>query len=88
MQSFNDIWENVVAVLSEEYSKNVIDLWFTSLKLHELTDSRALIICDMPYKYGIIKNKYANAIADALEKTVGFPVEVVILDKTQAPEEY
>lgn len=88
MQAYNDIWLNVVDVLSEEYSKNVVALWFTSLKLHELTDSRALIICDMPYKYGIIKTKYTNAIADALEKTVGFRVEVIILDKTQAPEEY
>ncbi len=88
MQAYNDIWSNVVDVLSEEYSKNVVALWFTSLKLHELTDSRALIICDMPYKYGIIKTKYASAIADALEKTVGFRVEVIILDKTQAPEEY
>lgn len=88
MQAYNDIWSNVVDVLSEEYSKNVVALWFTSLKLHELTDSRALIICDMPYKYGIIKTKYTNAIADALEKTVGFRVEVIILDKTQAPEEY
>ena len=88
MQSFNDIWANVVNVLSEEYSKNVIDLWFASLKLYELTDSRALIICDMPYKYGIIKTKYVTAIEGALEKAVGFHVEVIILDKTQAPEEY
>lgn len=88
MQAYNDIWSNVIDVLSEEYSKNVVALWFASLKLHELTDSRALIICDMPYKYGIIKTKYTTAIADALEKTVGFRVEVIILEKTQAPEEY
>ncbi len=88
MQAYNDIWSNVVDILSEEYSKNVVALWFTSLKLHELTDSRALIICDMPYKYSIIKTKYSNAIADALEKAVGFRVDVIILDKTQAPEEY
>ncbi len=88
MQAYNDIWSNVIDVLSEEYSKNVVALWFASLKLHELTDSRALIICDMPYKYGIIKAKYSTAIGDALEKVVGFRVEIIILDKTQAPEEY
>lgn len=88
MQSFNDIWTLALGELNVKFGQTIADLWFTSLKLFDLTDTQAVIVCDMPYKYKIIKNKYADSIAEALEKVVGFSVEVVIVDKNVDPIEY
>ena len=88
MQPFADIWQLTVKELTEKYGQTVADLWFTCLILHEINDSQAIIICDMPYKYVIIKNKYIDSISSALAKVIGFSVDVILLDKTTNPEEY
>lgn len=88
MQSFGDIWTLALRELTEKYGQTVADLWFPGLTLYELTDERAVIICDMPFKYMIIKNKYIPSIEEALEKVVGFPVNVIIVDKVSDPQEF
>ncbi len=88
MQPFNDIWNLVLSELTEQYGKTVSDLWFTSLTLYEITDTHAVIICDMPFKYKILKKQYIDSITDALAKVMGFSVNVVIVDKTNDPAEY
>lgn len=88
MSQFSDIWSGVIEKLSLKYSKSIIDLWFASLTLHSLSDEKAVIICDMSYKYSIIKNKYLPEIADALKSVIGFDVEVILVDKTASPNEY
>ena len=88
MSQFSDIWSGVIEKLSLKYSKSIIELWFASLTLHSLSDEKAVIICDMSYKYSIIKNKYLPEIADALKAVIGFDVDVVIIDKKASPNEY
>ncbi len=88
MSQFGDIWNGVIEKLSKKYSKSIIDLWFASLTLHSLSDQKAVIICDMSYKYSIIKNKYLPEISDALGSVIGFAVEVILVDKTASPNEY
>ena len=88
MQPFNDIWNLALEELTKKYGKIVSDLWFTSLTLYEFTDTHAVVVCDMPYKYTILKNKYIDSIAEALAKVTGFAVEIIILDKTIDPAEY
>jgi len=88
MQPFNDIWNLALEELTKKYGKIVSDLWFTSLTLYEFTDTHAVVVCDMPYKYTILKNKYIDSIAEALAKVTGFAVEIIIVDKTIDPAEY
>ncbi len=88
MSQFGDIWSGVIEKLSQKYSKSILELWFASLTLHTLSDEKAVIICDMSYKYSIIKNKYLPEIADALKNVIGFNVEVILVDKTASPSEY
>lgn len=88
MQSFGDIWTLALKELTAKYGQTVADLWFPGLTLYELTDERAVIICDMPFKYTIIKNKYIPSIEEALERVVGFSVKVIIVDKVSDPEEF
>ncbi|MBO5218968.1 MAG: hypothetical protein J6C52_06035, partial [Clostridia bacterium] len=87
MQPFNDIWNLALEELTKKYGKIVSDLWFTSLTLYEFTDTHAVVVCDMPYKYTILKNKYIDSIAEALAKVTGFAVEIIIVDKTIDPAE-
>lgn len=88
MQQFKEIWDLALKELTGMYGVTITDLWFTCLTLHDINESRAIIITDMPYKYSIIKGKYTDSIKTALEKVMGFSVDVIILDKTSNPEEY
>ncbi len=88
MQPFSDIWNLTLDELVKKYGQTVTDLWFTCLSLYSVDDSKAVIICDMPFKYIIIKNKYIDSISEALEKVLGFCVNVILIDKKNTPEEY
>ena len=88
MHQFDEIWKLTVSELTEKFGHTVSDLWFPTLTLYDVNDKNAVIICDMPYKYGILKSKYRQFISEALQKVLGFSVEVIILDKTSNPEEY
>lgn len=88
MQSLSDIWTLALKELTERYGQTVSDLWFPGLSLYELTDSRAILICDMPFKYKIIKTKYIPSIEEALELVMGFSVEVILVDKVSDPDEF
>jgi chromosomal replication initiator protein len=88
MQSFNDIWNLALEELTKNYPKSSVDLWFSRLTLCDLTDSRAVLICDEVFKYKILKSKYMQSITEAIANVIGFDVEVIIVDKTVNPEEY
>jgi len=88
MHQFDEIWELAVEKLTEKFGHTVSDLWFPTLNLFDVNDTRAVIICDMPYKYGILKSKYVDSIKEALCTVMGFSVDVVIIDKTANPAEY
>jgi len=88
MQPFNDIWNLVLKELAEKHTQSATDLWFSSLILYDFTDSLAVLICDMPFKYKILKSKYIDSIAEAIEAATGLRVEVIIVEKTSDPIEY
>ncbi len=88
MKSFDDLWARVAANLCNKYGETISDLWFTSLTLYDLSDDLAIVICDMPYKYKILKSKYLEPINDAINEVLGFNVKLIIVDKTSDYEEY
>ncbi len=88
MQSFCDIWQLALAELKKNFASTVCDLWFNDLELRDLSDTRAVIDCKVPFKYKILKEKYIGSISAALEEVIGFPVEIVIVEKKSNPTEY
>ncbi len=88
MQPFNEIWSLALDELRKIYSTTIVDLWFTKLVLCNLSDDRAVLICDESYKYGLINAKYKDSISDALCKVLGFRVEVRVVDKKCNQDEY
>ena len=88
MQQFSEIWSLTLDVLRQNYSSTIVDLWFTKLILCNITENRAVLICDESYKYGLINSKYKDNIQSALESVLGFPTEVIVVDKKCNPQEY
>lgn len=88
MHQFDEIWKLAVNELEAIFGSTVKNIWFASLTLYDINDKQAILICDMPFKYTIIKNNYLISIKDALKKVLGFDVDVIVLDKTVNPQEY
>ena len=88
MQQFSEIWSLTLDELRKKFSASIVDLWFTNLVLCNLTDTSAVLICDESFKYSLINARYKDDLKNAFEKALGFPVDVLVVDKKMNPEEY
>ena len=79
MQSFQDIWQLVLKVLSKSFSETIMDLWFNDLRLIALNDKTAVLVSSSDMKADIVSKRYSDTMAAALESCIGFPVTVVLL---------
>ena len=57
-----------------KYTESVINLWFSDLKLVELTETSAHFITATKLKKNILSTKYKSVIEESLEEVIGFPV--------------
>ena len=80
IDDFNGIWEAAKENLKEHMTESVINLWFGDMKVTSFEDNTVVFSINSEMKYNIIlKNKFDNLIADAFEKTMGFPVSIKIV---------
>lgn len=85
MLSLDDIWEQTLLEMSKTYSGPAMELWFNDMKLIELTDNVAVLICETDFKRDMVANRHSNSIEDHLSKILGFDVEIKLLS-AQSPE--
>jgi len=84
MQEFHDIWEPILAALSEQFTSTIMNLWFNPLELAAFSDTTAVVITESNIKQKIIINRYKETLEQCFESTLGFPVAVCILsDETE-----
>ncbi len=77
--------------IKTDSSKATFDLWFGDLNLVSLTEDKAVFSTPTKLRRKILTTRYIDIIIEALEETLGFPVEVDIYsldeDKNFSDEE-
>ena len=81
MQSLDDIWDFTLEEMRKEYSQLMMRLWFNDIKLRELSDSSAVLVCETDFKCNIVKKNYSEPIKKYLSQTLGFNVSIEIISK-------
>ena len=76
MLPLDDIWEQTLLEMSKTYTKPAMDLWFNDMKLKELSDDEAILLCESDFKRGVVENKHREAIEKNLAKILGFDIGV------------
>ncbi|MBR4203907.1 MAG: chromosomal replication initiator protein DnaA [Clostridia bacterium] len=93
MDSINEyqlsgIWQTVDEIMREAYTgtRQSYDLWFGRMKLTYLDADRAVLVCENKMKQSIVSGRYADLIAESLEKVIGYSPSIVIkIDPSLAP---
>jgi len=87
MQSLNDIWNSTLTDMRTEFSETAMLLWFTDMKLTELTNTEAVLVCENNFKKDMIEKRHLPAIKKHLKNIIGEEVSIKIISKEKDDEE-
>ena len=81
MDELSNISGILLSLIQEKMSVSpaVFTLWFNEFKLASLADDKAVFTTPSAIKKNILSTKYQKLIADSLEETIGFPLEISIM---------
>ena len=79
MNSVNDIWNNIMSLLSSELTSTSINTWFSDCKPVDITDTRLVIYTPTEFKRNIITQRFSGAITSALSELFSCPFDLLVL---------
>jgi len=79
VNSLNDIWNSVLAVLGENLTATALNTWFSDCTPVELINNRMVIHTPTEFKRDIIQSRFAETIARALSDLFSSEIKVTIL---------
>ncbi len=83
MDTFNDIWKEVLAICKEQVSDVMYNMWLSPLEFVKFEHDTVVFLIGAEYKKSIILDKFGKMIRDGFEQILGFPVEIdILVDKT------
>lgn len=79
MNSINDIWEEVIKVLSKELTPTAITTWFSDCKPIEIEDYHLVIHTTNDFKRDIIMSRFSENIKKALSDIFSCDFDLIVL---------
>lgn len=83
MDTFNDIWKEVLAICKNQVSDVMYNMWLSPLEFVKFENDTVVFLIGAEFKKSIILDKFGQMIRDGFEQILGFPVEIdILVDKT------
>ncbi|MBQ6067084.1 MAG: chromosomal replication initiator protein DnaA [Clostridia bacterium] len=83
MDTFNDIWKEVLSICKNQVSDVMYNMWLFPLEFVKFENDTVVFIIGAEFKKSIILDKFSQMIKDGFEQILGFPVEIdILVDKT------
>ena len=79
MNSLNDIWNSVLAVLGQNLTATALNTWFDDCTPVEIVNNRLVIHTPTEFKRDIIQSRFAQTIIDALSDLFSAEFKLTIL---------
>lgn len=79
MDSFYEIWQEVLTRCKADYSDVIYKMWFASLKYIKFENYTAVFSTNAEYRKNITLDKYGPVIKEHFEAILGFPIDIDIL---------
>ncbi len=89
MESINELWEGVLALLRENasISETGFQSWIACIEPCSLEGNRMVVKVHTDFQRNIISANYTDKITKALEQAVGLPLSLQILTDEEQPRE-
>ena len=83
MDTFNDIWKEVLQLCKNQVSDVMYNMWLSPLEFVKYENDTVVFLIGAEFKKSIILDKFGQMIRDGFEQILGFPVEIdILVDKT------
>lgn len=79
MNSINDIWDEIIKILSKELTPTAITTWFSDCQAVEIEDCRLVLHTSNDFKRSIIVSRFGDAIKSALYDLFACDFELMVL---------
>ncbi len=79
MNSINDIWQNILQLISENLTPTAVNTWFSDCTPVELDDRHLVLHTGSDFKRGIIVGRFGETIKSALSDLFSCEFELVVL---------
>ena len=86
MDSFSDVWKEVLAVLQPQLTEVVYNMWIEPLEPVKLEGDTVVMLTNSDFKKKIILERFYDVIVKGFEAVLGFPVELDIIVSQPVPE--
>ncbi len=85
MDTFNDVWKEVLNICKAQVSDVLYNIWFAPLEFIKFENDTVVFLISAEYKKSVIQDKFSGMIKDGFEQVLGFPVEIdIIVDKNMS----
>lgn len=79
MNSLNDIWQEIIKILSKQLTPTAIETWFADCEPVEIDDCRLVIHTTTDFKRNIIVNRFSETIKAALSDLFSCDFDLTVL---------
>ncbi len=86
MNSINDIWDSIMAILSSQLTSTSINTWFADCTPIELKDGKFVLHTTTKFKADIIEQRFGETIGSALTDLFSCEFELVVLSGDELEE--
>ena len=84
MNSGEDIWVSVLALLREELTPVAINTWFDECRVLDMTAGSLTLLVPSDFKRGVIEARFKNSIKAALSQIFAGDMDVILVGETDA----
>jgi len=88
MNSLNDIWIEVLKVISKELTPTAIKTWFSDCEPVDIEDCRLVLYTPTSFKKGFIISRFGNTIKAALSDIFSCDFDISVLAGEEELEKY
>lgn len=86
MESYSEVWSLAKEYCKGKCSDTIYNLWIEPLTMKSFEDNKIELLTS-EFKANIVRSKFLNLLSEALEQTMGFPVEVSIVSQSLSKKE-
>ena len=88
MNSLNEVWQEVLKLLSRDLTVTAISTWFDDCSPVDLGDCRLVLSTGSSFKRDIIMSRFSGVIKSALYELFSCDFDVIVLSGSEEIEEY
>lgn len=86
MDSFSDVWKEVLTVLQPQLTEVVYNMWIAPLEPVKLEGDTVVMLTNSDFKKKITMERFKDIITQGFEAVLGFPVDLDVLVSQPVPE--